>query len=331
MSNGIPGTGTPVFSFVVALALAWAAGPSRHVAGVRQSGESTGTCSVTISGPDHICTDSEATFKAKGTPGNGSCTWEVLEPLGVGVTVQGQPDCTAIVTVPAATAPGPFKLKVTYLVKGRTCTDTFTGTIQDLIVIPVCVRLLKSSDGSKGTERTAAQVVAAFAKANEIWKQCCIRWEIEKDGMGNLKIGEVRTPPADDRLAESLQVNPLPGGGSVSEGFQKVNQIGRHKKCVNVMFVKALSGQGFTIAPFYPARPQPPTGLGNAGSGVDDKANDNTLAHELGHQLGLSHANLGKNLMSRGASGSDLSEGPGSQCEFARESARLLLQSLAAE
>jgi hypothetical protein len=315
MGKGFSRYGVPALSFGLAVILSWAAGPRAF--SLRTSGDATGSCNVTISGPDHLCAGETATYKAKGTPPNGGCTWELIDSPGV--TKDSEDDCT--VTLKADPTATTFKLKVTYKVNQKECVDVFNGKVQELIVIPVCARLLRNSDGTKGTDKTAADVEKALAQANAIWKHCCIKWELKETET-------VKTPAEQDGLASSIEVRPTPNGGSESPGFAKVNQIGHDKKCVNVMFVKKLTGQGFTTPPQYPANGGAPTGLDDAGTGVDDAANENTLAHELGHQVGLGHANRGQNLMSRGASGTELTD---EQCEVARKNAKLLLQALAAQ
>ncbi len=314
--------GVPAGSFALSVVLAWVSGPNRPAFSFRMAAESTGSCSTKISGPDIICQESTATYTATGTPGGGTFNWSISGDDGATIDSSSGNTCT----VKTTKDPKTFTLHMTYVIDAsRFCTDAKKVSCNPFVVVPICARRLRDSTGTKGTAMTDADVQAAVDHANEFWKKCCIRFELEKDAQGKPVIDEVNTPPKDDGLATQIEVHLNGNGGATSSDFGKVKKLDHHNKCINVYFVKSMTNvQGLTTRPQYPGdTTKPPTGLNQAGTAVMDGASQSTLAHELGHELGLKDVNNPKNLMNGGGpDGSDLTD---SQCATAYQNAKRLL------
>lgn len=312
MSKLLPRFGVPVSSFALAVFLSWIAGPSRLALSLRMAADPTASCSVSISGPDKLCGDDRADYTAKGAPTGGTYEWTLT---GEGAAIEFAKGDTA--SVKANNTGKSFTLHVAYILDSNNrCTANKVVTVQETIYVPICARRLKSSDGTVGTAKTAAQVQEAIDKANEIWHHCCIRFYLVENH-------EANTKKNDDKLANSIPVTVTPDGAS-SKGFEKVRKIDHHASCINVYFVKDLTNvQGLTHSPTYGGTGDP-GGLNDAATAVDDSADGSTLAHELGHELGLHHLEgKPKKLMNdSGADGKDIGE---DECEKARANAKRLL------
>jgi hypothetical protein len=254
-------------------------------------------------------------------PEGGTYEWSITGDDGAKIAFSKGPDAQVKVDPPAKS----FTLHVTYRFdSNRFCTAAKSVTINDVLIVPICLKRLYNSKG-KGTKATPEEIAKQLELANEIWKKCCIRFEPERNPDGSTKIEDVNTPKADDGLANSIEVNIVDSKADSPE-FRKVLGLTKQDKCIPVWFVKNMTKvQGLTTSPTYPPN-GPPTGLDPFGSGVDDHADASTLAHELGHDLGLHHKNDRKNLMTdSGADGRDITP---EQCADAYKNAKRLLDAL---
>lgn len=85
------------------------------------------------------------------------------------------PDAQVTVDPPAKS----FTLHVQYKFdSNRFCKDNKKVTVNEVLIIPLCAKRLYNSKGIKGTKATPEDIAKQVETANEIWKKCCIRFEL---------------------------------------------------------------------------------------------------------------------------------------------------------
>ena len=151
-----------------------------------------------------------------------------------------------------------------------------------VLVRPV---LVKGADGVGGTQVTETQARAAVARADEIWQQCGLHVAIEDDLVQTISLAGFESNVVVQEFDWTDQENALMSHPTHARPESGV---------ATVYFVQSIDeGQRYAIA--YPT-----TRYGSTRSGliiVSDKGVVNpdflgTLAHELGHLLGLNHPDL---------------------------------------
>jgi hypothetical protein len=148
-------------------------------------------------------------------------------------------------------------------------------------VVKVRPVLVQGAGGEGGSEATAEQVMAAVARANDIWQTCGIDVVAEGD------VATIAIPG----LEESIEVNSLDWTEQEASLMTHPSHTLPQAGVITAYFVRDIdNGDRYGIA--YPTTRYPAERSGIvliADSGVVDPVFAGTLAHEIGHLLGLSH------------------------------------------
>jgi hypothetical protein len=157
-----------------------------------------------------------------------------------------------------------------------------TGEKAVVTVRPVIVH---GADGEGGSQATPEQVKAAVARANAIWQTCGIGVASESD-----TIETVAMPG----LEGSIEVNRLEWTEQEALLMTHPSHTLPQEGVITAYFVRDIdNGERYGIS--YPSTRYPAGRSGIllvADSGATDEAFVGTLAHELGHMLGLNHPDL---------------------------------------
>lgn len=151
-----------------------------------------------------------------------------------------------------------------------------------LLVRPI---LVSGADGVGGTQAAEAQVRAAVARADEVWQACGLRVALEDDQIQSLSLAGFEGDVVVQELGWTVQEESLMNHPTHARPESGV---------VTIYFVRSID-EGARYAIAYPT-----TRYGSTRSGliiVGDNGVNNpdfagTLAHELGHLLGLNHPDL---------------------------------------
>jgi hypothetical protein len=163
-------------------------------------------------------------------------------------------------------------------------------SFDEILALPVRAHIVSDDSGYYTTSRSVEEVAGLFVEVNRIWAPAKIKFE--------------------DEVVESRL-----SFGAIPKALNKnLDELRAHKNIdpekINVFFVQSLNSaiNGFTV-------------VGENIILISDynRVNDfRTLAHELGHAVGLKHVEDSGSLMHRRTNGEDLS---GLEINLAREGA----------
>lgn len=180
---------------------------------------------------------------------------------------------------------------------GQTQTVQFASTAQpvqadagQLLTIPVSVRFVQpNGDASTySTQRSLSNVEQILTQANQIWKVASVQFVLQD--------ASVVQPDAQD----IQHVFALQTGEGLPAGFIPNPTSHSANHGATVYFMGTLNGpNGFAIEPLGAAFVADSTTHSDA----------RTVAHELGHLLGLTHVEDENDLMSSGKAGTTLTRG----------------------
>lgn len=150
-----------------------------------------------------------------------------------------------------------------------------TNAPQEIITIPVSLHLVKDASGFYTSGRDEESIRQLFERANVIWVQADIYFRI------------------DEVVVTDVSTNAIPN--ALNGNYQELAEHQNFEdERVNVFLVQSLNGvNGLALAPIRSV-------LIADYTTVHDYR---TLAHELGHLLGLPHVAPDNRLMARGRNG----------------------------
>jgi hypothetical protein len=158
-------------------------------------------------------------------------------------------------------------------------------TYPETAVVRVRPVIIKDADGMGGAQATPAQVEAALAHANEIWQRCGIEIAIENDTVQTVALPS---------LANGIAVNSRDWTEQEETLMAHPSHALPQEGVITAYIVRTIDeGTRYGIA--YPTTRYPAGRSGLvliADSGVTQNAYLGTLAHEIGHILGLNHPDL---------------------------------------
>jgi hypothetical protein len=167
------------------------------------------------------------------------------------------------------------------------------------ITLPISVYILDAQDGALSSTRTNEQLIEVFQKANEIWSQAGIKFEITY-------IGRIVLPPK--ILKELANGNYKPFLAGMNSDFQTPNPSpfnAFYASSIGLVNGVAVRSDMFFVTDFPSVR------------------HERVMAHEIGHLLGLGHAHRdAERLMYSGTNGTNLTE---REIKTARDNAKLKL------
>ena len=175
------------------------------------------------------------------------------------------------------------------------------GANLPVLTVPVRVHLMESK-GTPAMHTTLAEsdVRRIFGKANMIWSQAGVRFEIE-----SIVHTEAAAVPAElEKKDEFVRVNSMIPKASLSTA------------ALNVCYVKEVRPNGFFHSGLIVVKDT--ASLRPVEGGIDEPL-PRVTSHEIGHALSLSHRQDMTNLMASGTTGFSLN---GAEIKAAREKAK---------
>jgi hypothetical protein len=187
-----------------------------------------------------------------------------------------------------------MKIKVAFLFSllllGTSPAEETAASKLPVITLPVRVHLMQSETiPAMHTTMVEADVQRVFGKANKVWAQAGIQFEIESIG-----------PTKALALSPEARLKPE---------FDRVNSLIPKERlsatAINVCYVKEVTPNGFYNGRLVVVKDT--AKLREVPGGIDEPL-PRVTSHEIGHALGLIHRQDTTNLMQSGTTGFSLNE-----------------------